>query len=105
MQEENQESPHQILMLNSLGQTASVLPRPWCPWCGTARELHGNAKFNTQDHNGKEDLEDFFFLINLPAWQPDPFQSGFALESPFREVQPQIFIFPEILGALQVSQL
>lgn len=97
MQEENQESPHQILMLNSLGQAASVLPRPWCPWCRTAQELRGNAKFNTEDHNGKESLEVFFFSLSacLAAW---PFQSGFALESPFRGAQHQIFIFPEILG-------
>lgn len=67
MQEANQESPHQILMLNSLGQTASVLPRPWCPCCRTAQELHGNAKFNTEDHNGKEALEMFFFSSHLSA--------------------------------------
>lgn len=61
MKEENQESPHQILMLSSLGQSASVLPGPQCPCWGTAQELHGNAKFNTEDHNGKEFLEGFFF--------------------------------------------
>lgn len=100
MQEANQESPHQILMLNSLGQTASVLPRPWCPCCRTAQELHGNAKFNTEDHNGKEALEMFFFFTFkcLPGSLTLSRVALLSLESPFREVQPQILVFPEILG-------
>lgn len=83
MQEENQESPQQILLLNSLGQTASVLPGPWCPWCGAAQELHGNAKFNTEDHNGREALEVFFFSLKacLTAWPfPECLCSGVSLQ-------------------------
>lgn len=97
-QEENQESPQQILLLNSLGQTASVLPGPWCPWCRTAQELHGNAKFNTQVHNGREALEVFFFSLNacLTAW---PFPECHSSRSSFSQKSWGSAGFPALTAA------